>query len=129
MTVADLQDNRLIVPVSRKGGGAKSAQKIAGRVGPDVIAALRPAAVGRKAHEPLLLRPHWTAGQNRVLIGRGPWQWASELHAPWAAIREQAGLADDIIPYALRHSSIVRGLRAGLPVRLVAALHDTSTLM
>ena len=31
--------------------------------------------------------------------------------------------------YALRHSSIVRGLRAGLPVRLVAALHDTSTAM
>jgi integrase len=32
-------------------------------------------------------------------------------------------------PYALRHSSIVRGLRAGLPIRLVAALHDTSVAM
>ena len=31
--------------------------------------------------------------------------------------------------YALRHSSIVRGLRAGLPIRLVAALHDTSSAM
>ena len=31
--------------------------------------------------------------------------------------------------YALRHSSIVRGLRAMLPVRLVAALHDTSVAM
>lgn len=33
------------------------------------------------------------------------------------------------IPYALRHSSIVRGLRNGLPIRLVAALHDTSVEM
>lgn len=28
------------------------------------------------------------------------------------------------IPYALRHSSIVRGLRLGLPMRLVAATRD-----
>jgi hypothetical protein len=34
-----------------------------------------------------------------------------------------------IVPYAFRHSSIVRGLRAGLPVRLVAVLHDTSSAM
>jgi hypothetical protein len=31
--------------------------------------------------------------------------------------------------YALRHSSIVRGLKANLPIRLVAALHDTSVEM
>jgi len=40
-----------------------------------------------------------------------------------------AGLPASTIPYALRHSSIVRGLRAGLPIRLVAALHDTSVVM
>jgi hypothetical protein len=40
----------------------------------------------------------------------------------------QAGLPD-VIPYALRHSSIVRGIRANLPIRLVAALHDTSVEM
>jgi hypothetical protein len=34
-----------------------------------------------------------------------------------------------VIPYALRHSSIVRGIRANLPIRLVAALHDTSVRM
>jgi hypothetical protein len=33
------------------------------------------------------------------------------------------------VPYCLRHSSIVRGLRAQLPLRLVAALHDTSSAM
>jgi hypothetical protein len=42
---------------------------------------------------------------------------------------KKAGLPSDLVPYALRHSSIVRGLRANLPVRLVAALHDTSTAM
>ena len=35
----------------------------------------------------------------------------------------------EVIPYALRHSSIVRCIRQGLPIRLVAALHDTSVQM
>ncbi len=35
----------------------------------------------------------------------------------------------EVIPYALRHRSIVRSLRANLPIRLVAALHDTSVAM
>jgi integrase len=131
MTVADVQDNRLIVPVSRKGQGKKAASRVAVRVGEDVIAALRPAVSGRKGSEILLLRPHWEAGVGRKPIEgtRAPWQWATELSTPWARMRELAGLGKSIVPYALRHSSIVRGLRAGLPVRLVAALHDTSTIM
>jgi hypothetical protein len=31
--------------------------------------------------------------------------------------------------YALRHTSIVRQLLAGVPTRVVAALHDTSVTM
>ena len=31
--------------------------------------------------------------------------------------------------YALRHSSIIRALLAGVPVRVVAASHDTSVMM
>jgi len=78
-----------------------------------------------------LIAAHWEAGIGRKLIegGRAPWQWSSELTAPWARMRELSGLDSSIIPYALRHSSIVRGLRAGLPIRLVAALHDTSVEM
>jgi DNA-binding NarL/FixJ family response regulator len=34
-----------------------------------------------------------------------------------------------VIPYALRHSSIVRGLRKGLPIQQVAKLHNTSVKM
>jgi len=29
----------------------------------------------------------------------------------------------------MRHSSIVRAIRAGLPIRLVAVMHDTSVAM
>ena len=48
---------------------------------------------------------------------------------PWRAAVAEAGLPAGLVPYCLRHSSIVRGLRAGLPVRLVAAAHDTSAAM
>ena len=101
------------------------------RVGDDVMAVLRPAIADRKGHEILLQRPHWAqlAGGEFVKSWHGPWQWAAELARPWSKILEFAGLPKETIPYALRHSSIVRGLRAGLPVRLVAALHDTSTPM
>jgi hypothetical protein len=39
-----------------------------------------------------------------------------------------AGLGK-VVPYALRHSSIVRALLRGLPVRVVADQHDTSVSM
>jgi len=47
---------------------------------------------------------------------------------PWQAIRQRAGLPK-VIPYALRHSSIVRGLRNLLPIQHVAKLHNTSVHM
>jgi hypothetical protein len=46
----------------------------------------------------------------------------------WRAVVAEARLVG-VIPYARRHSSIVRGIRANLPIRLVAALHDTSVTM
>src|SRR5208283_625091 len=74
------------------------------------------------------LRPRWRQiGPAKWEKGeRGPWFAAAELTRPWAAIISRAGLVPGTVPYALRHSSIVRGLRANLPVRLVAAAHDTS---
>jgi integrase len=133
MTVADVQveQNRLMVPVSRKGTGSRPTSHIGVRVAPDVIAALRPALAGRRGTEALLLRPRWQmlVGRHLHKVGRVPWTEASEMRRPWTVILERAGLPGDLVPYALRHSSIVRGLRANLPVRLVAALHDTSTAM
>ena len=39
------------------------------------------------------------------------------------------GSDPDATMYALRHSSIVRMLKANVPIRLVASLHNTSTKM
>ena len=87
--------------------------------------------MGRKGHKSLLLRPRWHKGAvGRWTKGdRGPWGPVDELNRVWPSIVQRAGLPAATIPYSLRHSSIVRGLRAGLPVRLVAALHDTSSAM
>jgi len=137
MTVGDVQpaNGRLMIPVSNKGHGAKASARTAVRVGQDVIEALSPALNKRKATAPLFER--WRMRQVSREIDptawirdrRGPWQTASEITRPWRDVIARAALSDDIVPYALRHSSIVRGLRAGLPVRLVAALHDTSSAM
>lgn len=133
MRVADVQaaQKRLMIPVSRKGRGVKQATHIGVRVGDDVLIELARATAGRKGADALFLRPHWrqVAPAKWVKGERGPWFASAELTRPWAAIVSRAGLPVETIPYALRHSSIVRGLRAGLPVRLVAALHDTSWAM
>jgi integrase len=130
ITVGDVQPGRLMIPTSRKGRKKKVTQTPV-PVGDDVLAALAKMIAGRKGHEPLLLRPRWhKAAVGRWIKGaRGPWGAVDELGRVWPAVVERAGLAVGTIPYALRHSSIVRGLRAGLPVRLVASVHDTSAAM
>jgi len=132
MKVADVQraQGRLMVPVSRKGRGGKSGSTPV-PVGKDVLDALLPVVTGREKDEWLLER--WRSKQAPGGIqwqraGRGPWKSASELVRPWHDIRDRAEMPE-VIPYALRHSSIVRGIRANLPIRLVAALHDTSVPM
>jgi integrase len=132
MRVGDVQpvQSRLLVPVSRKGKGGKNGAT-AVPVGTDVLDALLPAVTGRRNDALLLER--WRHSQRPGSIewhrdGRGAWQNASEIVRPWSAIRQRTGMPE-VIPYALRHSSIVRGIRANLPIRLVAALHDTSVQM
>lgn len=129
LRVGDCQPTRLLVPKSRKGRG-KSGGSVPVPVGQDVIDALRP-VLNRPNDAPLLER--WRhkqvpGGIEWHRAGRGAWQSASELLRPWAAIRERAKLPD-VVAYSLRHSSIVRGLKANLPIRLVAAMHDTSVAM
>jgi integrase len=129
LRVADVQGSRLMVPTSNKGRGIK-ANRIAVPVGEDVLQALVPATLDRSGEESLLTR--WRHKQKAGSIEwkrdtRGPWQ-AAELTPPWQEIRRVSEMKD-VIPYALRHSSIVRGIRSNLPIRLVAALHDTSVQM
>ncbi|MDX1124798.1 tyrosine-type recombinase/integrase [Sinorhizobium medicae] len=132
MKVSDVQraQGRLMMPVSHKGRGVKSGCTPV-PVGKDVLDALLPVVIGRAGDAALLER--WRSKQapggiRWERVGRGPWQSASEIMRPWHDLRERAGIPD-VIPYALRHSSIVRGIRANLPIRLVAALHDTSVPM
>jgi len=132
MRVNDVQRSasRLMIPTSRKGKSTK-VESIAVPVGQDVLDALLPRVTGRQGNATLFER--WrhkqVAGSIRwARDARGPWKTPSELVRPWGAARERAGLPD-VIPYALRHTSIVRALRANLPIRLVAALHDTSVVM
>lgn len=47
----------------------------------------------------------------------------------WEATLAAAEMSENLVPYCLRRSSIVRQLRAGLPVSLVAKVHDTSAAM
>jgi hypothetical protein len=47
---------------------------------------------------------------------------------PWAQIIARAELSAGVVPVPFG-IAVVRGLRSELPVRLVAALHDTSSAM
>lgn len=132
MVVADalLEQGRLMIPQSYK-GNKKSNQHIRVAVGPDIVEMLRPLVTDRSPSAPLLER--WHVRQITAVkwerYERGAWKTPSEMTRSWHATVKAAGLPAAIIPYALRHSSIVRGLRVGLPIRLVAALHDTSVVM
>ncbi|MGB3347892.1 MAG: tyrosine-type recombinase/integrase [Brucella anthropi] len=132
LRVGDVQPDRsrIMMPASHK-GRTQDYEKpsIPIPVGQDVIDALRPVMESRGSGEPLLERwRHIQTGpaqweRNR----RGSWTNAAELTRPWKALA--ASVEIDVTSYSLRHSSIVRGLRNGLPIRLVAAMHDTSTAM
>ncbi len=132
MTVADVQlgQSRLMLPQSFK-GRKRTLSYIRVPVGADTIAAVEPVTRGRSPSAPLL--EHWRRRQVGPMqweqVDRGPWASSSAMLRPFHQAVADAGLSSAIIPYALRHSSIVRGLRAGLPIRLVAALHDTSVAM
>lgn len=139
MRVADVQaeQGRVMVPESFK-GKKQAATYIRVQVGADTLGVLAPAIAGRPAGAPLLER--WrhvqvktaerrSAAQIWERGERGAWTTASEMSRLWRQVCDDAGLPPTTIPYALRHSSIVRGLRLGLPIRLVAAIHDTSVAM
>ena len=92
---------------------------------------MRPVTNGRPGNAPLLERLRHIQITPTVWERdkRSPWKTSSELTVPWRAIILATGLPQDTVPYCFRHSSFVRGLRNGLPTRLVAALHDTSVAM
>jgi integrase len=114
--VADLLagENKLMVPASRKGRNGGHGGHVGVPLTAGLAARLRQAAAGRAAGEPLFLQ---SDGQ--------PWR-EGDHKRPFAKAATIAGIEDATI-YALRHSSIARLLLRGLPIRIVAELHNTST--
>ena len=120
LAVKDLQDRRgpprLQMPRSKKGRGEKLISHVSTPITTALAAELRRAAGGRPPTEPLLLR----AGE--------PWKTAQHLQM-FSRLVKAVGLDSTITSYSLRHSSICRQLLSGVPTRIVAVNHDTSTVM
>jgi len=127
LRVEDLADGarpKLWMPKSAKGGSRNRSKKKQEKYSVPITAALaaklREAARGRAGDAPLLVR----AGGNSW--GPSP---SVYYHLVFGEVVAHIGLDPDVTPYALRHSSIVRALLRGVPVRIVAAVHNTSIVM
>jgi integrase len=121
LEVQDLQVGnapRVMMPASRKGKGAKKVMRRPVPILPELAARLAAAVEGQAPTAPLLVKP-----------SGGPWK-KSDHSRPFARVARSAGLDPaEVTLYALRHSSIVRQLLAGVPIRVVAVNHDTSVVM
>jgi integrase len=128
LRVEDLRDHpvrpKLAMPRSGKGGGrnraAKKLQRYSVPVTPALAARLRAAAKCR-ADDALLL----------VQSDGSPWgdNPGQNYHREVSKVVTAIAIDPDATIYSLRHSSIVRMLLKGIPVRLIAAVHDTSISM
>src|SRR5262245_48335174 len=121
LEVGDLQaerdDPRLLMPSSRKGHAGKRIERRPVPIPASLAFRLRQVARGRDASAPLLLRAD---GE--------PWSATSaDQRRPFARAVAHVGLKAATTFYSLRHSSIVRQILAGTPLRVIADAHDTST--
>ena len=122
LEVQDLQsdrpDPRLIMPSARKGRKQKRVDRRPVPIPISLSVKLRAVAGGRGDAEPLLLREN---GE--------PWGHSNHWHR-FVKTVVRAGLEPTAVTiYALRHSSVVRQLLGGVPIRVVATTHDTSVAM
>ena len=97
---------RLMMPCSRKGKDREPETR-ALPITPRLAKVLRTRAAARGPNRPLFDHAWGTAARFRVVLQR-------------------LGLDLTLTPYTLRHSSIVRQIRASTPTRIVAFAHDTS---
>ena len=117
LEVGDVNNDRLTMPSSRKGKGEKISHTPI-PIPPALALRLKQASKGRAAHD-LLLRK----------TSVEPWG-KKDHYRRFALAVKRAGLDPSrVTAYAFRHSSIVRQIRANVPIRIIAAIHDTSTKM
>ena len=115
LTTGDvLPGDRLHMPSSKKGKGEKVISRKPVPITASLAAKLRLAAATISHHQPLLRRSDGAP-------------WAKENHrTAFMAAVAKAGLSGNVTSYALRHSAITQMLVRGVPIRIVADLHDTS---
>jgi integrase len=122
LEVQDLQgdrpDPRLMMPSAKKGRKQKRVDRRPVPIPVSLSNKLSAAAADRSRSEPLLLRAN---GEQ--------WGHSSHWHRFVKTVTQSGFDAAEITIYALRHSSIVRQLLGGVPIRVVATTHDTSVAM
>jgi integrase len=107
------------MPTSYKGRGQKEKQQVPVPITATLAVLLAELKGDRPDDAPLLLK---SDGNRWLEINK------SEHWNLFRAVAERAGFDPDVITsYALRHSSICRALLNGVPVSVVAKLHDTSS--
>ena len=117
---ADRADPRLLMPTSYKGRGQKEKQQQVPAPITAILAALLVELKGDRPDDAPLLSK---SDGSRWLATNKSEQWGI-----FREVAERAGFDPDVITcYALRHSSICRALLNGVPVSVVARLHDTSS--
>ena len=115
---ADRDAPRLMMPTSKKGKGQKAVQRRPVPLPTGLAAKLRALSAGRPANTPLLVKP---SGE--------PWRKSDHSRLFARAAKAASENPERVMMYALRHSSIVRQILAGVPIRIVAVNHDTSIAM
>ena len=121
---ADDASPKLMMPRSGKGGGRNRSERKQHRFPVPISAGLalrlKAAAEDRADDEPLLLQTYgkpWTANANPSAY------YCIRVRKAVAAIGHDPRR---VTAYAFRHSSITRMLLKGVPITIVAKLHDTS---
>jgi integrase len=115
----DLQADRLMMPTSYKGSRQKEQQHVPVPIPVELAAKLKRLRGERPLDAPLLIKADGRRWQD---VNK------SEHWNLFRAVATRAGFdPDHITSYALRHSSICRALLKGVPVSIVAKLHDTSS--
>jgi integrase len=118
LCVRDLKADCLDMPSARKGRAHKRVTRRQVPIPSSLAERLRTIAASRAPDAPLLSRSDGT-----------PWK-RNDHQRRFHRTVERARLDPDVVTiYSFRHSSITRQLTAGIPIRVIAALHDTSVSM